>query len=169
MTSASMHRAALDEVRSGTDRDVVFVEMTVYLWRDTPSRLHAYERLFGALPDSVSLTGTPRVMKQLWGEARRLDEEGVRGRQGHGLDDRQDPAPSLRRAASGPGLHPLPLRDHPLIRLAQPDARMSGLLPPAMRAFLSRNGVKYLHSPELDSWTASDVEKALTYLRQHAR
>ena len=67
MTSANMHRAALDQVGSGADHGVLFVEMTVDPSRDTTTRLHAYERLFGALADSSLLTGTPRVVKQLWG------------------------------------------------------------------------------------------------------
>ncbi len=168
MTSANMHRAALDEVRSGTDRDVVFVEMTVDPWRDTTARLHAYERLFGALPDWSLLTGTPRVVKQLW------EKLGVSMKKVYGDDKVTD-------WMTGKTLpHPYDVRHQDLvyildpsgtirwIRLAQPDARKAGPLPPAMRAFLSEGGVKNLHSPELDSWTASDVEKALTYLRQQA-
>ena len=57
--------ALQQDVRAaGLGKDVVFMEITVDPGRDTPARLRAYSKRFGA--DWVLLTGTPANLKALW-------------------------------------------------------------------------------------------------------
>jgi protein SCO1 len=49
---------------AGLSKKVVFMEVTVDPWRDTPTRLSAYSKEFGA--DWPMLTGTPTNLDALW-------------------------------------------------------------------------------------------------------
>jgi protein SCO1/2 len=65
MTTSALTALTQRLARAGLSGKVVVAEATVDPWRDTPSRLRAYQRLSGA--DVVLLTGAPTEIARLWG------------------------------------------------------------------------------------------------------
>ena len=164
MTSALMHQAAQDAERAGLSDRVVFAELTVDPWRDTVTRLHAYRKLYGALPDWTLLTGEPRQVTKVW------EAIGVSTVRSYG-DDR------VRDWMTGKVLkRPYDVHHQDIvfiidpdgrirwIRLGRPDAR-SGPLPATMKRFLNDEGRQNYRAPGTDAWTAADVEKAVRVVR----
>lgn len=64
MTTGALIQLQSQLKAAGLTRKVVVVETTVDPWRDTPSRLRAYEKLTGA--DFTMLTGTPAHVRAFW-------------------------------------------------------------------------------------------------------
>lgn len=167
MTTANIHRAAQDAVRSGASGDVVYLELTVDPDRDTVHRMHAYAELYGALPDWRLATGRPGEVRAVWKSLGVItDKAPVHGpvrdwltgkRLKHSYDvHHQD----VVMAISGAGR----LR---WITVGHPDARGTRL-PATLQSYLNEEGrTNYAHpdSGGADSWTAHDVEQAVTWLR----
>jgi protein SCO1/2 len=164
MTSANMHRAAQWAENGSLSGKVVFVELTVDPWRDTVGRLHAYEQLYGALPDWRLVTGEPRPVQKLWKAI------GVSTDRVYGHDEVVDwmTGKVLRRPYD---IHHQdvvfvfdPAGRIRWIRLGRPDARHDPALPGSMSRFLNDEGHQNYHAPGVDSWTAQDVEQAVRYV-----
>jgi cytochrome oxidase Cu insertion factor (SCO1/SenC/PrrC family) len=167
MTSENMHRAAEDARRAGLSGQVVFLEVTVDPARDTVRRLHAYAKLYGGLPDWRLATGRPAAVIAFWkalgvSTDKAPGDEPVRdwmtGRLlRHSYDvHHQDVVVAVDATGR--------LR---WITIGRPDAR-GGRLPTTMRRFLNEEGRGNLARPAAGgagSWTASDVEKAVHYVR----
>ncbi|MGH3500228.1 MAG: SCO family protein [Nocardioidaceae bacterium] len=65
--TSTVVQTARDVEKAGLGDDVEFLTITVDPHRDTPKRLRAYRRLFGAAPaDWMTLTGTTAHIHQLW-------------------------------------------------------------------------------------------------------
>ena len=64
MTSATMRQAAAEEDRASPTK-VELVELTIDPTRDTVARLHAYQRLYGAMPHWTLATGRPDAVQKL--------------------------------------------------------------------------------------------------------
>jgi cytochrome oxidase Cu insertion factor (SCO1/SenC/PrrC family) len=167
MTSENMHLAAQDARRAGLSDQVVFLEVTVDPARDTVRRLHAYAELYGAVPDWRLATGRPAAVTAFWkalgvSTDKAPTDEPVRdwmtGRLLHHSYDvhHQDVVVAVDAAGR--------LR---WITVGRPDAR-GGRLPTTMRRFLDEEGRHNLARPAAGgagSWTASDVDRAVHYVR----
>lgn len=167
MTTANIHRAARDAVRSGHSDEVVYLELTVDPDRDTVHRLHAYARLYGALPDWRLATGKPAQVKALWKSLGVLTQKApVHGpvrdwlsgeRLRHSYDvHHQDVVMAISPAGR--------LR---WVTVGHPDARGTRL-PTTLHDFLNEEGARNYAHPTAggaDSWTAHDVEEAVDYVR----
>ncbi len=64
LTTGALMEMVNDVRLAGLSKQVVIAEATVDPWRDSPSRLRAYEKLTGA--DFQMLTGTKSEIKRLW-------------------------------------------------------------------------------------------------------
>jgi cytochrome oxidase Cu insertion factor (SCO1/SenC/PrrC family) len=64
LTTGALMELVNDVRLAGLSKQVVIAEATVDPWRDSPSRLRAYEKLTGA--DFQMLTGTQSEIKRLW-------------------------------------------------------------------------------------------------------
>jgi protein SCO1/2 len=167
MTSENMHRAAQAAIDAGLSRQVVFLEITVDPARDTVRRLHAYARLYGALPDWRLATGKPAEVRALW----------------KALGVSTDKAPSDERVRdwmTGKVLrHSYDIHHQDVvvaiaptgrlrwITVGRPDARGSRL-PTTMASFLNEEGRHNLARPMAggaSAWTAHDVDVAVRYVR----
>jgi cytochrome oxidase Cu insertion factor (SCO1/SenC/PrrC family) len=166
MTSANVHRAAEDVRRAGLENEVVFLEPTVDPARDTVSRIRAYERLYGPLPDWRLATGKPAAVLAMWkalgvSTEKTKPEDSVRdwstGKVVHHSYDVHhqdvvvviDPAGRLR-----------------WITIGHPDAR-GQRLPVSLHSFLNDEGRDNLAHPGArgaSSWTAEQVEQAVRYV-----
>jgi protein SCO1/2 len=167
MTTANMHRAAQHTVRSGGSGEVVYLELTVDPDRDTVHRLHAYARLYGALPDWRLATGDPAQVRALWKSLGVITQkapvhEPVRDwltgkRLKHSYDvHHQDVVMAISAAGR--------LR---WVTVGHPDARGTRL-PTTLHDFLNDEGERNYAHPTAggaDSWTAHDVEQAVAYVR----
>jgi len=167
LTSANF-RAVTDAVaHAGLASKVELVEVTVDPQRDTPARLAAYQKLFGARPNWEFLTGTPQQVKQLWGAL------GVAyGR----VPEPKGPLP-IDWLTHKP-LH-YDVNHQDIVFVLGADGRekwlvdgtpnTSGKQPPTtLKKFLDAQGLTNLAHPGNGSWSAADVEQALSYVTGHA-
>ncbi len=164
MTSENLHRAA--QAVQGRS-DVVFLELTVDPARDTVRRLHAYSRLYGALPNWRLATGKPAEVIALWKAV------GV-------STDKTKPDQTVRDWMTGRLVHHaydvhhqdcvlvIDPRGHiRWITVGHPDARGSRL-PESLQKFLNDEGHQNYAHPDAggaDTWTARQVEQAVAYVR----
>ncbi len=167
MTSENLHRAAEAALRSGLSDQVVFLEVTVDPARDTVRRLHAYTKLYGALPDWRLATGRPADVKALW----------------KAIGVSTDKAPlkrSVRDWMTGKLLeHPYDVHHQDVVVIIGPDGHLRWItvghpdargtrLPTTLHKFLSDEGQQNYAHPNAGgagSWTAHDVEQAVAYVR----
>ena len=166
MTSENMHLAASYEQSSATAGRVTFVEPTVDPRRDTVHRLHAYAKLYGALPDWSLATGSAATMTTWW---RSL-----------GVSTQKVPIHQpVRDWMTGRLLkNPYDVHHEDVamvidprghvrwISLGRPDAR-GQQLPTRLSGFLSSEGrSNYAHpgAQGASTWTANDVEQAVQYV-----
>jgi cytochrome oxidase Cu insertion factor (SCO1/SenC/PrrC family) len=168
MTSENMHRAAESaQAAKGLSSQVVFLEVTVDPQRDTVRRMHAYAKLYGALPNWRLATGKPEDVSALWkalgvSTAKAPTKEPVRdwltGRvPARSYDVHHQDCVMIIDSAGR-------LR---WITVGHPDARGTRL-PTTLQKFLNDEGQQNYAHPTAggaDSWTAHDVEQALTYVR----
>ncbi len=167
MTTANMHRAAQAAEQAGTAGRVTFLEVTVDPERDTVTRMHAYAKLYGALPDWRLATGKPAQVKALWKAFGVITEKSpvdkpvrdwLTGKLlKHTYDvHHQDVAIALDAAGR--------MR---WITVGRPDARGTRL-PTSLQRFLNDEGKRNYAHPNAggaSSWTAHDVEEAVAYVR----
>lgn len=167
MTSANIHRAAADLHAAGEAGNVVFLEITVDPERDTVGRLHAYEKLYGALPDWRLATGKPSAVLAMW--------------KGLGVSTQKTkPEDTVRDWLTGKLVHhsydvlhqDVVLAVDPAGRLrwitvGRPDAR-GQRLPATLQAFLNSEGRENRAHPGArgaSTWTAQQVAQAVRYVR----
>ncbi len=171
MTSANLHRAAAAAGADGPSGGVVFLELTVDPRRDRVRRLHAYEKLYGALPDWRLATGSPHDVLALW-KALGVSTE------------KTPPDDTVRDWMTGSVVrHSYDVHHQDLvmiigptghlrwITIGRPDAR-GRPLPTSLRRFLNAEGRRNYAHPDADgasSWTATDVEKAVAYVQTLGR
>jgi cytochrome c biogenesis protein CcmG/thiol:disulfide interchange protein DsbE len=158
-----MTTAVLNEIRArvqklGLGNQVAVAEVTVDPWRDSPSRLRAYQRLSGA---SVQLlTGTQAEIKRIWKffgvyyarvpQGRPADIDWMTGRpEAFDVDHTNavfiiDPAGQER-----------------IIDEGMPD--VSGRLPVALHKLLNERGLHNLAHPQF-GWTPQEVIQDLYFL-----
>nr|WP_238342181.1 SCO family protein [Actinopolymorpha rutila] len=167
MTSENLHQAAQAARRSGSSAKVVFVELTVDPARDTVRRLHAYAKLYGALPNWLLVTGKPARITAMW-KALGVTTEKVPTKE-----------PVRDWLTGRPVEHPYDVHHQDVvlivgqdghlrwITVGRPDARGTKL-PTSMQKYLNDEGRDNLAHPAADgasSWTAHDVEQAVAYVR----
>jgi len=159
MTSVNLHDVAAAVHAAGLDDQVAVLEGTVDPERDVPSRLAAYQKLYGVEPswDLVTAgTGTPALWQAFGVKFDKTKEDDPPPKDwltGQSLtydidhDDAVfviDPTGHIRWEAHGM-------------------ADTGGQKPPQeIYNFLSDEGVKNLNFPSGPSWTVGDVESALT-------
>ena len=166
MTSINMYRAAQQVQRLGMAGKVEFVELTVDPNRDTVRRVHAYQNLYGNLPNWSLLTGRPERVKALW----------------KALGVSTDKVPSdepVRDWMTGRLLkHPYDIHHQDVVfvidpaghirwlTVGHPDARGT-TLPSTLTKFLNTEGRADYRHPRAHgagSWTAHDIEQAVRYV-----
>jgi cytochrome oxidase Cu insertion factor (SCO1/SenC/PrrC family)/thiol-disulfide isomerase/thioredoxin len=151
-----MTTGALEELKStlaqdGLAKQVDVVETTVDPWRDTPARLRAYQRQFGA--DFTMLTGSQASIRKMWNwfgvQYRRVPE---------------DSPPDIDWWTHKPEKFDIDHTDAVFIIDPHGEERMvedgmpqvQGTLPHPLRKLLDEEGVKNLEHPQLP-WTADQV------------
>ena len=163
MTSANVSGAQQAVARAGLGGQVVFVEATVDPGRDTPARLAAYQKLFGATPDWRFATGSAADLARLW------KFFGV-----YYAKVAEDPGPPPKDWWTGkPLTYDVQHQDVVYVLgpdgherwedTATPDARGQAL-PHPLATFLNAQGRQNQSAPSGPTWTAGDVEQALTYV-----
>jgi cytochrome oxidase Cu insertion factor (SCO1/SenC/PrrC family) len=166
LTSVNLRDVADAARRSGLGDLVEVVEVTVDPERDSPTRLRAYERLFGARPNWRFLTGRPADLATLWHFL------------GVAYSRTPQKAPHPKDWLTGaPLTYDVQHSDVVFVIdgggrerwLVLGTAATRGESPPAtLDGFLDDEGRANLRSPEPGSWTAADVEAALTMVTGRA-
>jgi cytochrome oxidase Cu insertion factor (SCO1/SenC/PrrC family) len=167
LTSTILHQVATATEAAGLSSSVVVVEATVDPQRDTPSRLAAYEKLYGALPNWELLTGTPAQVAALWKEF------------GASYDKVAEPAgPAPIDWMSGQPLT-FDVEHQDVVFVIGPDGHEKWLVsgnpntdgakpPSTLWDFLNDDGQTNYSAPPSKSWTAADVEQAVSYVTGHS-
>ena len=166
LTSTNLHQVATAAEAAGLSSSVVVVEATVDPQRDTPARLAAYEKLYGALPNWELLTGTPAQIAALWKEF------------GASYDKVAEPAgpPPTDWLTGKPLTYDVNHQD--VVFVLGPDGNekwlvsgnpnTNGTKPPStLWNFLNDDGHTNYSAPPDKSWTATDVEQAISYITGH--
>jgi cytochrome oxidase Cu insertion factor (SCO1/SenC/PrrC family)/thiol-disulfide isomerase/thioredoxin len=155
-----MTTGALEELKStvagdGLGHDVDIVETTVDPWRDSPARLRAYKREFGA--DFTMLTGSIHSIRTMWHwfgvQYRRVPE---------------DSPPDIDWWTHKPEKFDVDHTDavfiidpHGYLRMVEDGMpQLQSRLPHALRKLLDEQGVHNLEHPQLP-WTADQVSDDL--------
>ncbi|MGV8964920.1 MAG: SCO family protein [Cellulomonas sp.] len=166
LTSVNFRKIADALAATGRSSPVVLVEATVDPDRDTPSRLAAYEALYGARPGWKFVTADAADIASLW------KFFGI----GYSKQDNAEPLPTdwftdqpltydvthqdAVFIVDGSGHERWFVVGNPSTAGAPP--------PPTMNSFLNDEGQQNLASPEPGSWTNADVEAALAWLAEHS-
>lgn len=160
LTSVDLRDVADAARRSGLGDLVQVVEVTVDPERDSTTRLQAYERLFGARPNWRFLTGRSADLAKLWhflGVAYSRTPE-----QAPYPKDWLTGAPLTYDVAHSDVVFVIDGRGRERW-LVLGTAATRGEPPPAtLNAFLNDQGRANLSSPDPGSWTADDIDAALT-------
>ena len=167
MTTANMHRAAEAAQSTGQPGQVVFLELTVDPARDKVARMHAYAKLYGALPDWRLATGNPAAVTALWKAL------GV-------STDKTKPEDTVRDWMTGKLVHDsYDVHHQDVVMIVDPSGRLRWItvghpdargtrLPTSLQKFLNDEGKQNYSHPNAggaSSWTAHDVEQAVAYVR----
>ena len=166
LTTANV-RAVSQAVERAGSGDVRILEATVDPERDTPARLAAYQRLWGAHTNWSLVTGTAGDIAALWKSF------------GVGYDR----TPSTETPAPKDWLTGKPLtydvEHQDIVFVIGPDGherwlvdgtpRVSGPspVPAPLQSFLSADGRANETAPPDPSWTPQDVEAAIAYVTGH--
>ncbi len=161
MTSVTLRDVADAARRAGLGSQVEVLEVTVDPERDTPPRLAAYQRLFGARENWRFATGRPADVARLW------QFFGV----AYGRTPDHPPYP--RDWLTGEPLTYAVMHQDVVFVIDRqgrerwltvgPAATGGAQPPPTLRAFLNDEGRTNLASPGAASWTARDVEAAVAW------
>jgi cytochrome oxidase Cu insertion factor (SCO1/SenC/PrrC family) len=161
MTSVNFRDAAQAARDAGLGGTVEFVEVTVDPQRDTPARLAAYRKLYGAQPNWHFMTagaGTATLWKNLGVSYQKTRAD--------------SPAPTdwlTGRKLTYDVTHQdvvfvIDGKGHERW-ITQGDPATAGHQPPAtLGSFLNDEGRDNLANPAQPSWTAADVEAAVSYV-----
>lgn len=162
MTSVTLRDVADDARRAGLGDRVEVLEVTVDPERDTPARLAAYQRLYGARDNWRFATGRPSDLARLWQFFGVAHER---------TPDRQ---PYPKDWLTGePLTYDVMHQDVVFVIDGQgrerwltvgPAAAGGAVPPPTLRAFLDDQGRANLASPSAASWTARDVDAAISWV-----
>lgn len=161
LTSAVFSTAQQQVAKAGLGDEVVFLEGTVDPDRDTPARLAAYQKLFGAQPNWQFLTGTAADLDALWKFFGVYHERQPEG---------SGPAPTDWLTGQ-PLTYDVAHQD--VVVILGPDGNQKWLVngtpntagvkpPPTLDAFLSSDGKQNLAHPADPSWTAGDIIAAIS-------
>ncbi|GAB3444009.1 hypothetical protein GCM10027517_22990 [Phycicoccus ginsengisoli] len=163
MTSVNLRDVAKAAHRDGRSDEVEVVEATVDPHRDTPARLAAYEKLFGAQQDWTLATGGQRPLDALWAYLGVYHQKAG-----------EDVSPAPRDWWTGNALtYDVHHQDVVYVIDARGHARWLddgtpntlGKRPAGpMLRFLNNEGQHNLTAPQDPSWTVHDVEQAVTYV-----
>jgi protein SCO1 len=137
--------------RAGLASRVAFVEVTVDPGRDTPARLHAYEKLAGAT--WTMLTGPPQEVKRFWsffGVAYFKQPQG-----NPPARDWLTGKPLTYDVAHQDGLFFLDATGHERLVIVGP-ASTGGTLAPQLKRLLSDGGLQELAHPH-GAWTVGEA------------
>jgi cytochrome c biogenesis protein CcmG/thiol:disulfide interchange protein DsbE len=151
MTTGVLEELKSTFARDGIGQKVDVVETTVDPWRDSPARLRAYKREFGA--DFTMLTGSPRTIRKFW------DWFGVqyyRVREGKPADtDWWTHKPETFDINHTDAVYVID--PHGYLRVANDGMpKLQGKLSKPLRSLLDSEGVGNLEHPHLP-WTADQV------------
>jgi len=151
----SMERAV---GKAGLGDRVVFAEISVDPWRDSPARLHAFTRYTGI--DFTLLTGTQQNLRRFW---RFFGVGYFKTPQGKPPDiDWWTHKPETFDVAHSDGLFFVDQRGHlRIVILGMPNVH--GKLAARLRSLLSNKGLKNLARPEAP-WTVSQALADLSFL-----
>jgi protein SCO1/2 len=163
LTSVDLRQVDQAVAKAGLTDQVEILEVTVDPQRDTPARLAAYRKLFGARPGWRFATASPADLDRLWkflGVATAKVGEDV------------TPAPTDWWTGK-PLTYDVQHQDLVYVLGPEgherweddgtPDTR-GAAPPPTLDHYLSPAGRKNLTAPADPSWTAEDVQTALTYV-----
>lgn len=164
LTTANVRAVSEAVDRAGRSGDVRILEATVDPERDTPARLAAYQKLYGAHANWSLVTGRPEDIAALW------KSFGVA----------YDRTPNTESPAPKDWLTGKPLtydvEHQDIVIVIGPDGherwlvdgtpRVSGAspVPTALQSFLSADGRANETAPPDPSWTPQDVEAAIAYV-----
>ena len=149
--------------KAGLTPGVEFVEITVDPERDVPARLAAYQKIYGAKPNWMFLTGSPAEVAATW-KAFGVDYGKVK----------EDPGPLPIDWWTGKPLH-YDVNHQDVVFVLGPDGHEKWLIqgtpdtqgvkpPQPLLGFLNDNGQKNLASPEQPAWTTAQVEQGIAYV-----
>jgi protein SCO1/2 len=167
LTSANMSRVASAVDRAGLAGEVTIAEVTVDPERDDVAHLGAYQKLFGARPGWQFLTGKPADVAALW--------------KSFGVATERKPlsdSPGSHDWLTGTALT-YDVDHQDVVIVIGPDGHERWLVngtpsvsaptsvPSTLQSFLSDEGLANESAPQDPSWTAADVEEAITYVTGH--
>ncbi len=169
MTTVNMQRIADRVAAAKASSEIVVLEITVDPLRDTPTRLRAYQKLYGS-SNWVLATGTPANISALWkffgapatkanftaAELKSLPKDWQTGK-----TSAYDMVHADLVLALSPELHWV------WLDLGAPKT-VDGKIPSAMKKFLSADGLKNLAKPEEPSWGVPAVLAALSTISGNA-
>jgi protein SCO1/2 len=164
LTSANMSSVSTSLTKAGLTNDVVILEVSVDPTRDDVTHLAAYQKLFGAQAHWSFLTGAPADIATLW------KSFGVATEQ---TPITESPAPKDWLTAA-PLTYDIGHQDVVIIIGADghekwlvngtPSVSSRSAVPSTLQSFLSADGLANESAPPDPSWTAADVESAITYV-----
>jgi len=167
LTSANLRLVDDAVSRSGLTGSVQLLEVTVDPERDTPARLTAYQKLFGARPGWSFATGTTAQITALWKQ--------------FGVAYERTPEPAGDAPADWLTGRPLTYDvDHQDVVIVigpdgherwlvngTPHVSTSEAVPPTLQGFLNDDGLANETAPADPSWTPADVEQAIAFVSGH--
>ena len=158
LTTGALMEMVNDVRLAGLSKQVVIAEATVDPWRDSPSRLRAYEKLTGA--DFAMLTGTQSEIKQLW---KFFGVYYVRVPQGKPPDiDWMTHKPETFDVQHTDAIFFIdPAGQERIVDEGMAD--VDGQLSPALKSLLSSEGVQNLEHPQFP-WTPAEALDDLYFL-----
>jgi cytochrome oxidase Cu insertion factor (SCO1/SenC/PrrC family)/thiol-disulfide isomerase/thioredoxin len=151
MTTGVLSELVADLKKDGVAQHVTVASATVDPWRDTPARLRAYKRRYGA--DFTMLTGSPAAIHRLW---RFFGVQYQRVPEGKPATiDWWTHRPETFDIDHTDGFFVIdPAGQERLVDVGMPT--LNGRLPRSLRSLLDSNGLHNLRHPQLP-WTAQEV------------
>jgi protein SCO1 len=165
LTSANLRLVDQGLQRAGLSAKVRILEITVDPQRDTPDRLAAYQKLFGAQPNWSFLTGTPAQVANLW-KALGVSYDRT-------AEPADDPA-AIDWLTGKPLTYDVDHQDIVFVVDAAgherwlvdgtPSVPRSSAVPTTLQRFLNDDGRANESAPPDPAWTSADVLHAVGYV-----
>mgnify|MGYP000004537726 CR=1 FL=1 len=167
MTTANMQKIADKIDASGVAKKVVVVELTVDPERDTPSRLKAYQALFGS-SNWLMATGSKTNVAAIWK---------FFGAPASKMKFSADELKTLPKDWQTGKVNAYDMMHADLVLVLSKDSKwvwldlgspktLDGKIPSALKKFLSEDGLKNLAKPEEPSWGVPAAVAALATISQ---